>query len=89
MSVLRGLEEVPGRVVANLVTCFEMPAGEVTPRTQATRSVGALFMLDHLVQGNWDPRSHEVMEEFLQRVLGNAARQGIVIAPVATESQVS
>lgn len=89
MGELRGLEEVPGRVLANMVTSLEMPEDDVTPRTQATRSVGALFMLDHLVEGDWDPSGQEVMQEFLQRVVGNAARQGIVLDPATTEPKVS
>lgn len=80
-----GFEEVPGRVIANMLVCYEMPEDNVTPRNQATRSVGALFMLAHLVEGNWEPRTHELMEEFIQRMLSNAARQGIVLQPTSTE----
>ncbi len=46
-------------------------------------------MLDHLLEGEWEPGGYDVMEEFVRRVVSNATRQGIVLEALLAEPQVS
>jgi len=68
--------------LASIVTSWEMPGFDISDRTQTTRRIGALEMMKHLVEGDWEPDSGEVMREFIGRVLLNAERQGISVEPV-------
>jgi hypothetical protein len=65
--------------IANILTPEIMPDTGVSYKTQGTHRVGAYHILHHLMSGEWGLQEHdELMEEFLGRVLLNAARQGIV-----------
>jgi hypothetical protein len=76
----RRIEELPSRVLANMVTCVEMPDDDgVTERTQTTRQIGAYGMMMHLAEGEWEVSFQDEMKEFLGRVVANAARQGIAL----------
>lgn len=79
------LEEMPSALLANILTCMEMPDSGVTDRTQATRTVGAYNMLVHLAEGEWDPSSREELIEFIGRIVTNAERQGMSMSVTATK----
>ena len=76
------LDEFNDLALASVVTSWEMPDFDISDRTQATRRIGALEMMKHLIEGDWEPDSREVMREFLGRVVTNAERQGISVEPV-------
>ena len=81
-SIETGAEELPDSKLANIITCREMPNADVSARTQATRTIGALNMMVHLAEGEWSPSSREDMGEFLGRIVANAQRQGIEVTVV-------
>lgn len=64
--------------IASIVTAEIMPQDDVSPRTQATREIGACTMLNTLMSGDLTTHGDdEVFLEFLSRVMKNAERQGI------------
>ncbi len=79
---LLNLGEFNDPALAAVVVSWEMPGFDLSDRTQATRRIGALEMMKHLVEGDWEPNNQEVMREFLGRVITNAERNGICIEAV-------
>ena len=58
-----------------------MPERGPTDVIAATRRVGAHYLIEHLIGGDWGKVNPEydtpLIEQFLARVAANAARQGI------------
>ncbi len=78
-------QELNDQLLANMFTAYEMPNSGCSDRTEATRRIGGLAMVEHLVSGDWQDVPYDMAVEIVARIAANAQRQGMRADEIITE----